>query len=69
MFIPAARQNVRTLGRPGQFIILAVNREEAYAYVVPLSAGDFMEEIRFTDLEPLPAECDDHQNIWSASPH
>lgn len=53
MFIPAARQRVRVLDCPEELIVLAVDREDGLAYVVPVTGGQEPKAVPFTSLEPV----------------
>lgn len=54
MFIPAARQHVRVRNSEGEFLVLAVDREAAIAYLALVAEIAETKEAAFVDLSPVP---------------
>ncbi len=60
MYVPAARERVRMLGRSELFLVLAVNRDEGLAYLVDLERDSgYVDSVSFdrlvrADLAPAP---------------
>jgi hypothetical protein len=53
MYVPAARERVQVAGRPGMFLVVAVDRELGEVDLIPLHNLISVEEgVSFSEIEP-----------------